>query len=60
MVAGIGQSKKLARRHAAENMLALMIDKGININPSSKKQKVNKPLILDHNSYMNNRNNIIM
>lgn len=39
---GIGHSKKLARRHASENLLALMEARGLNIDPSSisKRQKV--------------------
>ena len=48
--AGIGQSKKLARRHAAENMLATMAGRGININPSSKRrvsEKLTPELNLD-------------
>lgn len=31
---GVGCSKKLARRHAAENMLAVMEGEGMNTNPS--------------------------
>ena len=37
--AGVGSSKKLARRHASENLLARMEEEGINTDPSLIKPK---------------------
>ena len=38
-LAGVGSSKKLARRHASENLLARMEEEGMNTNPSLIKPK---------------------
>ena len=38
-LAGVGSSKKLARRHASENLLARMEEEGMNTDPSLIKPK---------------------